>query len=189
LEHGVRATSQPRSSKRKLCDVDSSELFEYCIEHKVGYGYYNEEKKRRDTDECDILTDVTEGSMVTQLLQLNPNPESNLSTVIIGKSGTGKTTWAIKHAIKPALLVTHMDDLKKLRPRHKSIIFDDMSFYHMPVTAQIHIADNDLPRSIHVRYGVARIPKCTKKIFTCNEYPFTRDIAALERRILLIQVD
>lgn len=104
--------------------------------------------------------------------------------VLEGETGCGKTTWALKHAPKPSLLITHLDMLKKeFDPAyHKSIIFDDMSFCHLPREAQLHIVEQRTPTQIHVRYGIALIPPGTVKIFTCNQYCFSVD-PAIDRRI------
>lgn len=109
------------------------------------------------------------------------------SEVIIGLPGIGKTEYAKQH-FENALFVTHMDDLRSFNDSYDGIIFDDMDFRHMPRCAQIHIVDFDNPRSIHCRYSVARIPAGTKKIFTCNEYPFIDD-NAIERRVTVTHVN
>ena len=110
------------------------------------------------------------------------------STVIIGPAGCGKTEYALAH-FKNALFVTHMDDLLRFNnDAHDGIIFDDMDFRHMPRNAQIHLTDWNQDRSLHCRYSVARIPKHTKKIFTCNEYCFTDD-AAIRRRVTVTEVN
>lgn len=108
------------------------------------------------------------------------------SVIIWGESGIGKTQFAL--ALLPgALMVSHLDDLRKFRAEeHAGIIFDDMDFNHMPRTSQIHLVDMDHDRSIHVRYDVAVIPKYTKKIFTtnnCNGNIFLIDDPAIRRRI------
>ncbi len=106
------------------------------------------------------------------------------SLVLIGAAGIGKTEWA-KSLFTNPLFVTHMDDLKHFDGTwHGGIIFDDMSFEHLPRQAQIHLVDIDNPRSIHVRYGCAHIPAHVKKVFTTNvENIFTND-AAINRRVL-----
>lgn len=108
-------------------------------------------------------------------------PEA-FSIVIVGASGIGKTTYAIKHAAKPSLLISHIDQLKKFKPgHHKSIIFDDINFTDQPVWKQIQLVDHELPRAIHVRYGVIEIPASTSKIFTCNDFPFAHHEAIIRR--------
>lgn len=182
IEHG-----NPPSRKKTeitLSEVDDKELFDYCINNRVGYGYYQEEKRRRSNVSIDI-TEESSGTMNLFLLALQY--DSSQTTVIIGASGIGKTTWAIKHATKPSIIISHIDDLKLFKPAyHKSIIFDDMSFIQWPLQSQIHIVDRHQPRSIHVRYGVAKLPANTEKIFTCNTFPF-QETEAILRRIKLIQ--
>lgn len=89
--------------------------------------------------------------------------------ILWGDSGIGKTEFAI--ALLPgALIVSHMDDLANYDEGfHSGIIFDDVDISHFPRTAQIHLVDQSLARSIHVRYTTALIPAHTKKIFTTNE--------------------
>lgn len=116
--------------------------------------------------------------------------------VLLGPTGLGKTTWGIRYAPRPALLVSHADDLRAFREgHHRSIIFDDMMFAAdpnsgykgWPRTSQIHLLDFHLTRSIHCRYVNARIPKGIFKIFTCNMFPFTED-PAIRRRIKVIDL-
>lgn len=174
------------ADKRKLSEISDNELFDYCVENKIGYGYYCEERRRRKESTSEI-TEESEGTMNLVLHTQNLELTHLKSIVVIGASGVGKTTWATKHIPKPALLVTHMDDLKRFdKSRHKAILFDDVDFKHLPITSQIHIVDSNLPRSIHVRYGTVTIPKDTQKIFTCNEFPF-QEHDAIKRRIYLIK--
>lgn len=109
--------------------------------------------------------------------------------ILIGDSGLGKTTWAKTNIPKPCLFVTHIDELKAFRKDyHKSILFDDVSFKHYPIQAQIHLVDFFDPRSIHIRYGTARIPEGTVKFFTCNEDPLNLEHPAIARRIKLVRL-
>lgn len=81
-----------------------------------------------------------------------------------------------------------MDVLRSFRAGyHKSIIFDDMAFSHLPREAQIHITDTSDEAHIHCRYGYAIIPAGVQKIFTANIYPFLVD-PAIERRLYKIKV-
>lgn len=111
--------------------------------------------------------------------------------ILVGDSGCGKTCYALMHFPAGALLVSHIDDLKRFDPkRHEGIVFDDIMFAHMPETTQIHIVDQDLPRSIHIRYSTASIPAHTKKIFTCNpgRMPVNINDPAINRRIFVTEV-
>ncbi|AIF71504.1 replication-associated protein [McMurdo Ice Shelf pond-associated circular DNA virus-2] len=104
------------------------------------------------------------------VFNLEPFPEETLNTravIFMGRSGLGKTQFAISH-FKDPLIVSHIDDLKKLNPTIDGIIFDDMNFQHWPPTACIHLCDMELPRSINVKYGTVEIPANTPRIFTSN---------------------
>lgn len=111
-----------------------------------------------------------DGAIISVWLSNLPWPTTDRSIVILGPAGIGKTTYAIKNCLKPALLVSHMDTLSKFKiGYHKSIIFDDVDINHLPLTAQIHLVDREKPRCIHMRYTTALIPAGVQKIFTANE--------------------
>lgn len=95
-------------------------------------------------------------------------PELSLDkpTILWGDAGIGKTEFALAH-FKNALMVRHMDDLGKLTTRHDGIVFDDMSFMHMPRESHLHLLD-ERTSSIHIRYKTATIPGDMKRIFTTN---------------------
>lgn len=136
------------------------------------------------THSCDntIEEDTEIKGHYNELLNWYEAPIELKSTVIVGESGIGKTVYAKRKASKPALFISHLDDLRKFDPiRHRSIIFDDMSFTHMPTTGQIHLVDLFEPRSIHVRYGTANIPAGTERWFTCNKFPFEEHPAIMRR--------
>lgn len=105
--------------------------------------------------------------------------------IIIGDSGIGKTEFAKAHFQNP-LIVSHMDDLAELNEDFDGIIFDDMDFKHIPRTAQIHICDVSMTRSIHIRYGLATIPKKMKRVITCNELPLHLEDKAINRRCKVV---
>lgn len=187
VESGVRPntlTLTPRTPKRPLSQVDSNELRDYCVDHQVGFGYYKEEKAKRSKVDLTIHEDPKVGimNMFLQALQV----PTNKTIVLLGPTGCGKTTWAKKHALKPTLMVSHIESLKQFNKEiHKSIIFDDMSFTHWGRESQIHIVDEFDNREIHGRYSNVILPAGLQKIFTCNVYPFVTD-EAIERRIKLI---
>lgn len=106
------------------------------------------------------------------------------SNIIWGESGIGKTSY-LRSMFPTYLWVTHMDDLGRFdEDEYEGIVFDDMSFTHLPRTAQIHLVDFDDDRSIHIRYQTAKIPAGTKKVFTSNT-PDIVDLAdeAINRRV------
>jgi len=113
--------------------------------------------------------------------------EQNKTLVIVGEAGIGKTTWAKKTLTKPLLFVSHLEDLRKFKPGfHQSILFDDVSITHLPITSQIHLVDTENPRSIHVRYGTIRMPAGVTKCFTCNSFPVCLEHPAIKRRTQLL---
>jgi len=168
---------------------EQAEFLAYCSVHKYfgGKDIWNlvhEDKSLTITDETNI-----EGIISTQFEALANNFtwNKNLTLLIVGESGIGKTTWAKKVIPKPCLFVSHIDDLRKFKPNyHLSILFDDVSILHMPETAQIHLTDSENPRSIHCRYGTARIPAGTVKIFTCNSVPVDNSSLAISRRVQIL---
>lgn len=110
---------------------------------------------------------------------------STHSVIFWGQAGIGKTEYA-KYLLPNALFVSHLDDLGAFNDDYNGIIFDDMSFTHLPRTSQIHLVDMDNDRSIHIRYKVASIPAHTKKIFLTNEINgliFDLSDAAIRRRV------
>jgi len=182
--------SDSRVTPEELIDMaktmEQAEFLAYCSVNKYFGGreiwnLVHEDKTLTITDET-----VIEGQISEQFKVLTENFtwNRNLTLLIVGDSGVGKTTWAKTVIPKPCLFVSHIDDLRKFKPNyHLSILFDDVSIMHMPETAQIHITDQENPRSIHCRYGTARIPARTAKIFTCNTVPVDLNAAAISRRV------
>ncbi len=86
---------------------------------------------------------------------------------MIGRSGTGKTSYA-KSLFENPLLVSHIDQLKTLTNKHDAIIFDDMNFSHWPRESCIHLVDLENDRGINVKHGCKILPKGLPRIFTSN---------------------
>lgn len=187
----VPADKSKRTYDEALALVGSpneSEYLKACLEARIPFQYAKRFRELEFADTTNTIEQYTaEDAWQCARLLEEALPE-NSCAVLIGPSGIGKSVWAKKMAPKPTLWVTHMDVLRMYRPSyHKSIIFDDMSFSHMPLQAQIHLTDWTDARQIHCRYGYATIPAKTVKIFTCNEKPFT-DHPAIQRRITEINL-
>lgn len=121
-----------------------------------------------------------------------PIIEDFRSMILIGEPEVGKTQWALAHFPKGCLFVNNVDDLKTFNPRiHSGIVFDDMCFKHLPPSSQKFITDYEQARTIHARFFNAKIPKHTRKIFCCNEYPFLDDDSvharAIRRRLIVVK--
>lgn len=167
-----------------------TEWMQYCVTNRITFQYARWYWDRFSNDQCSIISNEHEGEICESLRSLIFDETSRKALVLKGPSGCGKTTWAKINAPKPAFFCSHIDQLKKFIPGfHKSIIFDDVSFTHIPRTAQISLLDFDNPRAIHCRHSVASIPAGIHKIFTCNEWPLTRGDAAIERRMRCFQIN
>ena len=87
---------------------------------------------------------------------------------IYGGVGLGKTEWACAQFSNP-LYVTARDVLKSFVPNfHDGIILDKMKFTDWSVTDAESLTDFTQPAQIRVRYGLALIPKNTRKIVVTN---------------------
>lgn len=114
-----------------------------------------------------------------------------ICVLLTGPSGAGKTRWALAHGENP-LLISRLEDLKKLTPSHDLLVFDDYSFAGMSLEDCIHLVDTELPRCINVKHGSVTIPSMMPRIFTTNKTfveLFPPDVhGALARRIKVISV-
>jgi len=162
-------------------------------------------KEKRPRDYC-LYGDRIEGNLkraktikfvpTYKLADFNREPLDLSKAVLIhGDSDSGKTEFAVAHFQNP-LVCTHMDGLKRLKPDHDGIVFDDMSFSHLPRETIIHLLDMSLAREIHARNTNSLIPAGTKKIFTHNgRNPFYDETVitdqqkvAIERRLTRVHV-
>jgi len=108
---------------------------------------------------------------------IHPFQDLTKALLIWGKSGCGKTQFALAH-FKAPLEVCHIDSLRQLDTSiHDGIVFNDMSFHDLPRWTPgmvISLLDMNSEAQLDIRYGYAIIPKSFPRIFTYNEYdPFT----------------
>jgi len=184
------ATTEEDDLAQVAKTMTEGEFANYCVRKKVSYQYFRYFWERtHNCDDTSITTDwqIPTGAVMSDELLNYELPQGYKSILLVGPTGIGKTLFACSRAPKPSLLISHLDQLKQLNSLHKSIIFDDMTFTHLPLQAQIHLVDSDLPRAIHRRYGTTTIPKNTIKFFTSNE-PVFENHPAINRRITKINL-
>lgn len=186
LEYG---TSHNNSIIEKLYDearsLSEEDFYDKCRQQRIPFQYAHHAWTKSRLQEC--LNTITETSTILgtitceRLQSLSLESLGGRSVWIKGPSGVGKTTWAKIQSRKPCLFVRHLDTLRQLLPTHRSIIFDDLSFLHIPREGQIQLVDSDDTQQIHVRYAVAIIPAGIQKIFLSNVEIFELDEAILRR--------
>ena len=113
-----------------------------------------------------------------QLSDFNMPPlDLSRAVVIQGASHIGKTHFALAHFEYP-LLVSELDDLKKISLRTDGIVFDQMCFTHpydrkelnLNADKVIRLLDIEVSRSIGARYSNASIPRGMPRVFTTNRH-------------------
>lgn len=170
--------------------MDLQHWIEFCIREKVSYAYMEKIWDMCHMPQVNTITERPSGNYQCEALKtFTFQGWNSKSLVIYGESGCGKSNWAKWHMPLPSLFVSHLDVLREFNPsQHVSIIFDDMSFTHMPRESQIHLVDVFDPRAIHCRYRVANIPAGVPKVFTANKRIFLDD-PAINRRIHVVKVN
>lgn len=90
------------------------------------------------------------------------------SVIFYGPSSIGKTQFALAHFKNP-FLVTHLDNLLHFwDEKYDGIVFDDLSFNHLPPEARIKILDRRMMTTVHIRYTTVQLPPEIPRIFTHN---------------------
>jgi len=104
----------------------------------------------------------------------------NKSLHFYGDAVMGKTNFALAHFANP-LLVRHMDTLKKINPDIDGLVFDEMTYYHLPHGAVKTLLDVEHTTDIHARNVCATIPAGMNRIFCSNEQnPFYKEYDILD---------
>lgn len=125
VEEGV----PPAEKKKRAEKVDEEELIEaaktmkeaeflaFCSVNRLLYAKAIWDAYHTDTV-MTLTSDMTfDGDIDPRFMRLIDNCEfhDNLTLLIVGEAGIGKTTWAKRHVPKPCLFVTHLDDLRKFK--------------------------------------------------------------------------
>lgn len=168
------------------------EWFEWTIDNKLAYAYAKAVWDIVHGVRAPTYFERPVGGVIEFALDARHVGGDDRTVVVLGPSGIGKTTWALREAPLPFLLVTDVDDLGHFDAQvHKSIVFDEIRCTGdafgkgaWPLTAQIKLLTWDTPVSVRIRHKLAHLPAHVVKIFTCTDtYPFTRD-QQIERRML-----
>lgn len=188
-------------------DVQESNLFDiarqsgfeqfcnHCLTHNVTSGWANMiwqwvngtvgTPVYDEDPNPDLQFPETEGlSMLRDLL----DPAERITPIVNGPPGIGKTVTVLRLMPKPVMFVSHLDQLKDLTTRIRSIVLDDCSFLHLPRTAQLAIVDREMPHAIHRRYGTSLIPSGVMVVMTSNVIPVDVSDLAIARRVKLINL-
>lgn len=166
------------------------EWFIHCIDNAISYAYANAIWNQIHSARPPTYFERPTGGTIGAHLQGFGWNDDFHTLFICGPSGYGKTTWALRHAPIPFLLVTDIDDLGYFDPAvHKCIVFDEIrctgdaqGHGRWPLTSQIKLVTWDTPVSIRIRYKIAHIPAQVPKIFTsCETYPLIGDPQIVRR--------
>lgn len=183
-DHGPVPTTDKRDWSTITAAAAGEELewIRVCHEERIQPYVAKRLRELHDSTRFDLV-DYDNRVIREDLLLL---PQTFTSLCLIGTPGIGKTGWAMQNMPRPALLVKHLDCLKNFRPGyHKSVLFDDCDFKHLPRSTQLQLCDYENQCQIHVRYGVAILPQHVARLFLCNPNcePFQQDEAIQGRRL------
>lgn len=131
------------------------------------YVLFNQQITRTLEKEFKVQWINNSKNLLFNIPNILPDILSNKAIVINGASGLGKTQYALSHFDNP-VLISHIDDIRKINSHTDGIIFDDMNFQHWPPNACIHLCDMELPRSINIKYGTKELRQGLPRIFTTN---------------------
>lgn len=141
-----------KSTMKELLEEHTTEFYKYFKMIPVVSAIYSEKPPVRPASDF--------------IVPLIPIP-SKKSIFIYGPTSIGKTEYARAHFKNP-FLCTHLDELKNISTDNDGIIFDDLSFAHMPAEARIKILDRRLPSAIHLRYTYVTLDPAIPRIFVSN---------------------
>lgn len=115
------------------------------------------------------------------------------SLLLIGVTGTGKSNFARKYALKNPCVVsgTTLDGLKRYNPdKNDGIVFDEMDFGARSPELQLQLTGVEDTVQVNVKMTHVEIPAGTPRIFVLNYFPFSQPVKPeLARRIHCVAVD
>lgn len=178
----------------EVARMSSYEAFEnHCLAEHIPYGWGNAVWAHvNEPDVVPIYDDDPNGDlnlvMPQSLEELSFDVAENTTYLVNGVPGIGKTVAVLRKVPKPVMLVSHLDQLKALTSKVKTIVYDDCSFLHLPRSAQLALVDRYLPHAIHRRYGTSLVPSGTMVVMTSNILPVNTSDPAIARRCKVIEV-
>lgn len=165
----------------------------HCLENSIAYGWgnavwnYVNEPAVVPIYENDPNEELNL-PLPRALADLDFNNSANTTYIVNGVPGIGKTITVLRLVPKPVMLVSHLDQLKSLTSKIKTVVYDDCSFLHLPRPAQLAIVDRYLPHAIHRRYGTSLIPSGVLVVMTSNVLPVNTSDPAIARRCTIYEV-
>jgi hypothetical protein len=126
------------------------------------------------------------------LLRLIRQPGSRRTILLIGESGAGKTTWAARNLPKPVLIVTRVEDLRRLSHPSlgiKSFILDDFPFHEMDGESVLRLVDRERGGLVKARYRDIKVSCEIDRIITANlPIPQMSSHLGIKRRTCTIEL-
>ncbi|OMJ09562.1 Replication-associated protein, partial [Smittium culicis] len=109
--------------------------------------------------------------------------------MLFGKTGTGKSSYAETLFNNP-LVVNSLEDLKRLRPVHDGIVFDEFNplKLKLPRETMIMLTNVEFHSTVSVKHGSVTIPRLLPRVFLTNVKIFYND-PAIVRRVKTIPVN
>lgn len=170
----------PEKHKRAVEKKTSSEIIMQCLEmksvneacewaFKENPDWYMKNQKslklilNERINECEDSGKFQPTEFVVPLLN---NFEKTV--VFVGKTGVGKTQYALAHFGNP-LLVKTKEDYARFKPGlTDGIIIDDMNTCSWAALTFLKLVENEMPVTMDIKYGSVRIPANMPKIICCN---------------------
>ena len=118
--------------------------------------------------------------------------KNNKTLLLVGKSGAGKTQFCkalAKHKSYKTLIVTNIQDFRRLDDSYQCIIVDDANIHHLEETQLLALLDNQVYKTIRVLYDSVSKKKGLVQMVTMNRnqvYKLYRRLKEerIKRRIL-----